>query len=196
MYTCLSRFVEAQVEICQKWKSDDVVSFCCCWWCWWCGHGRWQEEGDHDETDGDDDVVDDDGAVMMLCWWWYEKIVMYVGINFFQVLSGIGCPFRAGVLVVCQFCFGGGRKWHVFGRWDEAGDDSGLVTQTLMAGLFGGVKFILFRGFEANYILVPKWVVCIFECVHNLNPFPCDSGGRRRATNKKPVRSGFHITMV
>ena len=71
------------------------------------------------------------------------------------------------------------------------------MTQTLMAGLFGGVKFILFRGFEANYILVPKSVVCIiFECVHNLNPFPCDSGGRRRATNKKPVRSGFHITMV
>ena len=35
---------------------------------------------------------------------------MYVGNNFFQVLSGIGCPLRAGVLVVCQFCFGGGKN--------------------------------------------------------------------------------------
>ena len=31
------------------------------------------------------------------------------GKNPLQVLLGIGCVLRAGVLVVCQFCFGG--RW-------------------------------------------------------------------------------------
>ena len=42
---------------------------------------------------------------------YHEKICwqQLSGKNPLQVLLGIGCVLRAGVLVVCQFCFGG--RW-------------------------------------------------------------------------------------